>query len=132
MERLAKDLSSEQLVQLFEQATGAIWRRADITLGEITLTAIADRVLHNAAEKFPLFESLEVGEKGVDCQGLLESLNDDDEGQLTEGIRFVLLEFLLVIGNLTAGVLTPALHSELDKVSLEDLAPGNNEIREGN
>jgi hypothetical protein len=132
MERLAKDLSSQQLVQLFEQAMGAIWRRAYISLGEITLTAVADRVLHNATEKFPIFESLEMGEKGVDCRGLLESVNADDEGPLTEGIRFVLVEFLLVISNLTGGVMTPALHSELDKISLEDLEPGNNEIREGN
>jgi len=125
MERLATaDLSSRQLAQLFEQAVGAIWRRAYITLGEITLTAVAERVLYVAAEKFPLFESLEVGEKGVVCQGLLESANTDDEGQLNDGIRFVLIEFLLVIGNLTGGILTPALHSELDKVSLEELASG--------
>ena len=126
MKHEAKGLTPEQLVQLFEQAMGALWRRAHLTLGEVTLAAIVDRVLHNAAEQFPLLESLEVEASGVNCRSLRAAANSD-KGQLTDGIRFVLVEFFVVIGNLTAGVLTPALHSELSKVAFHDSAPNNTE-----
>ena len=127
MKHEAKGLAPEQLVQLFEQAMGALWRRAHLTLGEVTLAAIVDRVLHNAAEKYPLLESLEVEAGGVNFRLLSEAANNDSKGELTKGIRFVLVEFFVVIGNLTAEVLTPALHSELSKVVLEVSSPGNRE-----
>ena len=129
MKHEAKGLTPEQLVQLFEQAMGALWRRAHLTLGEVTLAAIVDRVLHNAAEQFPLLESLEVEASGVNCRSLRAAANSDTKGELTEGIRFVLVEFFVVIGNLTAGVLTPALHSELSKVAFHDSEPDNTESR---
>lgn len=132
MEQATKGLTSEQLVQLFEQALGALWRRANLTLGEVTLTAIVDRVLHNAAEKFPLLESLEVEASGVNCRLLREAANSESKGELTEGIRFALVEFFVVIGNLTAEVLTPALHSELSKVAFQDSVPGKTESQKGN
>ena len=40
------------------------------------------------------------------------------DSELVEGIRFVLVEFLTVLGNLTAEILTPELHSELSNVVL--------------
>jgi hypothetical protein len=128
----AHGLSSHQLLHLFDQAMAALCQRAYLTLGEVTLTAIVDRVLYNAAEKFALFESLEPAARGVNCQGLLERLNAGNEGDLPEGIRFVLVEFLTVIGNLTAEILTPALHSALSKVVFKDTESGGNEAREGN
>jgi hypothetical protein len=45
----AKTLTSAQLITLFEQALGALWRRTEVTLGEVTLTAIVDRVLYTAS-----------------------------------------------------------------------------------
>ena len=127
MKEAAKDLSSEQLLQLFEQAMGALWNRARLILGDVTLSAIMDRVLYNAAERFSLFESLEVGKNGLDFQELGERQNAFDEGDLEEGIRFVIVEFLAVIGNLTGEILTPALHSELSKVTPKDSAGGKHE-----
>ena len=44
----------------------ALWNRANLTLGEVTLTAIVDRVLYSAAEQFPPFESLKVEPAGID------------------------------------------------------------------
>jgi len=96
MAQAADGLSSEQLLQLFEQAVGALWNRAYLTLGEITLTAIIDRVLYSAAEKFPPFESLKVGPAGVDYRELYERHEVFDERELAEGMRFVIAEFMVV------------------------------------
>jgi hypothetical protein len=113
-----KASSPELVLQLFETALGALWRRAQVTLGDVTLTAIVDRVLYNAAEKFPLFSSLKVEPSGVRCQELRERAPSLRDSELREGIRFVLVEFLTVLGNLTAEILTPELHANLSKVAL--------------
>src|SRR6478672_7552110 len=60
LERAGRELSPEALLRLFEAALGALWARTKTTLGEVTLTAIAGRVLHSASETYPLFSSLEV------------------------------------------------------------------------
>jgi hypothetical protein len=132
MNQAAKDLSSAQLLGVFEQAMNALCQRAYLTLGDVTLTAIVDRVLYNAAEKFPLFEALEQGARGVSCDRLRNRSFSENETDLTEGIRFVLVEFLVVVGNLTAEVLTPGLHTELCKVVFSDPASGGSESGEGN
>jgi hypothetical protein len=132
MNQAAKGLSSAQLLRVFEQAMSALCQRAYLTLGDVTLTAIVDRVLYNAAEHFPLLEALEQGTRGVNCHRLLNRSFNENDTDLAEGIRFVLVEFLLVVGNLTAEVLTPALHTELCKVVFNDPKSGGSESGEGN
>jgi hypothetical protein len=51
-------LPSERMIQAFELAFAALWRRAHHTLGEVTLGAIVDRVLHVASEHYPPFAVL--------------------------------------------------------------------------
>ena len=61
--RLAQAIGEEPLAGASAAALRRGPRRAvgadRATLGEVTLTAIAERVLHNAAERFPIFSSLE-------------------------------------------------------------------------
>lgn len=119
LDRSAKDLSHEALLRLFEAGLNALWARTKITLGEVTLTAIAERVLHNASERFPVFASLEVEPaSGIQGRELHARIGSVHNSQLIKGIRFVLVEFLTVLGNLTAEILTPELHSELSNVAL--------------
>jgi hypothetical protein len=128
LERSEKDLSSEVLLRLFEAALGALWARAATTLGEVTLTAIAERVLCNASETFPLFSSLKVEPAGgIPFRELRKRISSVPRSGLMEGIRFVLVEFLTVLGNLTAEILTPELHSELSNVVL----PGAVRVEKG-
>jgi hypothetical protein len=131
LKRSAKDVSPELLLTQFEAALRALWEPTKITLGEVTLTAIAERVLHNASEKYPFLSALEVEPSGgIQCRGLRERIGSVDRSELTNGIRFVLMEFLTVLGNLTAEILTPELHAELSKVAppqsarVGKLAPG--------
>lgn len=120
--RAAKGLPPELLLKLFEQALGALHRRTLVALGDVTLTAILDRVLFNAAERFPLFSAIKVEPTGLRWDELRERAAELDNGELAEGIQFVLVEFLIILGNLTSDILTPALHLELSKVALGDSA----------
>jgi hypothetical protein len=119
LKRCAKDRQPELLLQLFEAALGALWTGTKTTLGEVTLTAIAERVLYNTVEKFPLFSSLEVEPaSGIQVGSLRQQIASVDSSELKEGFRFVLVEFLTVLGNLTAEILTPELHAGLARVVL--------------
>jgi hypothetical protein len=117
LEHVGGGATAPRLVEAFEEAFGALWRRAHRTLGEVTLRAIVDRVLHNASETFPVLSSLKVTGTGLQCQALHEAAPSADHGELQAGIHFVLVEFLTVLGNLTAEIMTPALHAELAKLS---------------
>lgn len=121
LDRTSKGLSSEALLRLFEAALGALWTRTKTTLGEVTLTAIAERVLHNASEKFSLLWSLKVEPtNGIQCRELRERIGSVQLSELREALRFVLVELLTVIGNLTAEILTPELHLEIYSVVLPE------------
>ena len=118
-----KSLSTALLVSLFERAMGALWRRAQVTLGEVTLAAIVDRVLYTASEKYSSLSMLKVEGTGVSFGEFRQRGAAQHDSDLREVIRFVLVEFLTVLGNLTDEILTPALHAELARVALEE--PGN-------
>jgi hypothetical protein len=116
LERATKSGAVESLIQAFEDTFAALWQRSHLTLGEVTLTAIAERVIYTAKEQFPLLVSLEVEASGLRCQ-VLRSDEGFSHDQLSAAIQFVLVEFLTVLGNLTAQILTPALHAELLKTA---------------
>ncbi|WP_437944310.1 hypothetical protein WMF27_17460 [Sorangium sp. So ce281] len=120
MGQAARGAPPDRLVQLFERAFNALWRRAHVTLGEVTLGAIVDRVLYYASERYPVLSSLRVESGGICCVELQERAGGVRRDQIEEGLRFILVEFLTVLGNLTAEILTPALHAELSKVAQEE------------
>jgi len=131
LERTAKTLAPAQLVTLFERALSALWRRAEVTLGEVTLTAIVDRVLYTASETYPFLSALKVEETGIGFDRFREQ--GAHVANLPEAVRLVLVEFLTVLGHLTDEILTPALHAELSKVALErpGAVRGNDDGAEG-
>ena len=120
MQRAAKGPSSERLLDAFEQAFAVVWHRAYQTLGDVTLVAIADRVLVTAADRFPLLSGLWITATGIECQPLREHLRNLQGDELAAGLRFVMVEFLTVLGRLTAQILTPDLHSELAKIATSE------------
>jgi hypothetical protein len=132
LERSAKDLSPAALLRLFRTAFGALWTRTKTTLGEVTLIAIAERVLHDASGKFPFLSALEIeANSGLQFRELDERIGSVDGVELRDGIRFVLTEFLTVLGHLTAEILTPELHAELSHVALPEAARGEGEASDG-
>jgi len=107
-----RDASPPALLAAFEAAFGALWRRSYLVLGEVTLVAILDRVLATAVERYPLLADVAATASGLDCTRL-RSQRPASHVQLAGAVAFVLVEFLTVLGNLTAEILTPALHAEL-------------------
>lgn len=115
MARAGRQLPPDRLLRAFDDAFAAMWRRAHPTLGDVTLTAVVDRVLYVAAERYPSLSSLKVEATGLRCEELHQRAQDLNGDHLAEGLRFVLVEFLTILGNLTDEILTPALHEELSK-----------------
>ena len=99
--------------QVFERAFNAVWRRTRVVLGDVTLTAITDRVLYQAALRYPLLASLKLGGEGLDVQAFRPEAGEADQAHIEAGLRFILIEQLAVIGSLTAEILTPGLHRAL-------------------
>jgi hypothetical protein len=115
MDRVARGLPPERLIQAFERGFSVLWSRAYRTLGDVTLTAIVDRVLYQASEEYPILRALKIEAKGLRWE-LHEDAGRMHPDQLSEGLRFVMVEFLTVLGNLTAEILTKPLHAELASV----------------
>ena len=118
----AKSLPSARLVSLFQRAMDALWQRAENTLGEVTLAAIVDRVLYTASEQHSFLSMLKVDDSGVSFDGLREQGAVPRDVDLAGVVSFVLAELLTVLGNLTDEILTPALHGELARITLEEPA----------
>jgi hypothetical protein len=114
LQQAAQGRTVESLIQAFERLFAAFWQRSIVTLGEVTLTAIVERVRHKATRQYPMLASLDVDASGLHCGDLSSRLELRDD-QVSAALRFVLVEFLTVLGNLTAQILTPALHAELAK-----------------
>jgi len=109
-----QDLEIAELLPLFERVLGRLWDRARQTLGDVTLTAIVDRVLYTASERFPLLAALRIEGNTLRWDERARPRNNDE---VAESMRFVLVELLTVLGNLTAEILTSALHSDLSRVT---------------
>jgi len=91
-----------------------------MTLGEVTLTAIVDRVLYTASEKYSFLSALKIDGTRICFDDFRRQGAVQHGRHLHEVVRFVLVELLTVLGNLTDEILTSALHAELSKV-----APGD-------
>lgn len=118
-------LTREVTLALFERAIEVVWQEAGDVLGEVTLAAIASRVLIISSERFPDLSGIRVDSDGFSFHGLREQASGTPGPQLWESLRFLLLELLRVLGDLTGHVLTPWLHSELAKVALPEPASSN-------
>lgn len=131
MERAANRMPSDRLLGVFDQGFAALWGRAHQTLGDVTLMAIVDRVLYVAAEQYPFLSALKVEPTGLRCQELRQHVGGVHREQLAAAVRFVLVEFLTVLGNLTAEILSPALHAELSKAAPANAVPDDNRSQAG-
>lgn len=115
-------LPADRLVRLFERGLDAVWHEAYESLGEVTLTAIATRVIFMSKERFPGFSGVSVEPDGISLEELREHASDVNAYELLNPLRFLLTELLRVLGDLTANVLTPWLQAELLKVALDEPA----------
>ena len=111
-------LSQQELVDVFERVLDALWRRANLSLGEVTLMAIVDRVLHQGVEAYPHLAPLKVETSGAHFGALRGTAPEVAVPLLEESLVFLVGELLRVFGVLTGEILTPGLHAELLKVQV--------------
>lgn len=131
--RVAIGASAPALVALLQSALDVLWRRAQQTLGDVTVRTIVTRVVAVAAGRSPVLRELEVHAEGVSCAPLAHAVarRPGDPGDATIGAaavraatRDVLTELLTVLGDLTANAITAALHEALRTVAASDAVPG--------
>jgi hypothetical protein len=89
----------------------AIWQRARPSLGDVTLAAMVQRAVHTAERRHP--ELAELGLRVTDAGTIRLTNSSAPRVDLEAAIACVLVEVLHVLGGLTAGALTPALHAAL-------------------
>lgn len=111
--RRADGLAPAERFALFESAFVALWERARVPLGGITLVAGVDRVLVHARERFPGLGEVSVTTGGIEFAALRARAHLLAREELGEIFRFLLVEFLGLLGSLTGEMLTPALHATL-------------------
>jgi hypothetical protein len=119
LEGAPEGLPAARLIDLFERAWDALWTRVRPTLGDVTIGAIVGRVVYTASEHYPPFAALELEPTGLRFDGLSARADELHHDDLFAALRFLLIEFLSVLGHLTAEVVTPALHTTLRAVTLE-------------
>ncbi len=123
LRRAVRPASPDTLLVSFDLALNALWARTKATLGEVTLTAIVERVLYLSSEEFPFIAAIKVEPaNGIMCHDLQEQLAPLPSSQAEQGMRFVLVELLTVLGNLTAEILTPELHAELSRLAVREVS----------
>lgn len=118
----ADGLDTQQLLELFQKAFQGLWDRAHGTLSEITLMAICDRVLYTSVERYPFLSSITLNDNKFSFAAFAKQANTLNRDELREAFRFMLIEFLAINGSLTGQVITPALHAQLSKTTLEKRA----------
>ncbi|MGZ3809089.1 MAG: histidine kinase dimerization/phospho-acceptor domain-containing protein, partial [Bacteriovorax sp.] len=109
LEHAAKDLPSKGLASYFGNVLKSLSRRASLTLNKITLMAILERVLFRCKEKYPLLDKLKVDIHGISLEEFSSQFDQTDPAELTRSFQFLFHEFLDVLGNLTAEIVTTSL-----------------------
>ena len=123
MTRTLDGRGTAEIAPLFGAAMIAIWDRAALPLGEVTLGAIHRRVISRALRDHPVLAAIGLGKAPESFRTLAAHDAECDRGTLLTAIRYVLVELLTLMGTLTAEILTVALHDALSAVNSPAEAP---------
>jgi len=121
LEDAARHPSTPSHSALLERALAGLWSAATITLGEIRLSAIADRVFSTASQQFPFVSIARIESTALAFAVRPVGAVRHEQG-LREVVCFVLAEFLGVLGTLTDEILTPKLRTALADVTQDEPA----------
>jgi hypothetical protein len=129
MAQATKNLPVAGRVEFFDRTFAALWRRTSVTLGEITLWAIVNRVVRSGRERFPALSALKVERGGISFTAMGDGASETDIAHTDAALRFLLVELLTVLGNLTGEILTPELHDELSRLVGDDAHSSPNDAK---
>lgn len=106
LEQATKDLPSKKIVAVFGDALRSLSLKASRSLNRLTLMAIVNRVLYQCKDDFPLLQGLRVNQNGINFDEYQYQLENADPDELKESFRYLFVELLNVLGNITADVIT--------------------------
>jgi hypothetical protein len=133
IQRAIGDEPAIDAVAVFRIAFEHVWSCAATTLGSATLIAIAERVLHTAANRHRFLLAINPRPNPDQRwrQQLYDRLSAVPRAQLIEGLRFAMIELISVIGRLTAEILTDELHDAVLETTegVPDVAIGPHALR---
>ena len=118
-EKNIKGLCRDQAIQVFQNALQALQQRCLVTLSNITLQVILDRIIHQGIEEFPLLMEINLELDGLNFSNLHQKKDHFELSEINKAFRYLLIETLTIIGNITSEVLTAPLHKELMEVTIE-------------
>ena len=96
-------------------AVNALWARTWQSMGEGTLI-IFDRVLAEATRQHPILGTLQVDHEGVNVRDWAPGAERD---WALDALACLVADYLVTVGDLTADILTPALHRELARSTFD-------------
>jgi hypothetical protein len=118
-EKNIKNLRTDQAIQVFGNAIQMIERRCLITLSTVTVYVVLDRIIHQGIEKFPLLIEITIEDGSLNLTKIYQKKNHYELKEINNAFRYLLIELLTVIGNITSEVLSAPLHKELMEVTSE-------------
>jgi hypothetical protein len=104
---------------LFSEALAAVWGRAQRSLSEVALQALARCALDAAVREFPVLADLRVGPRGFE----LPSAAAAPAEELLAGLGGLLIELLCLVEETSGKILAPALEAELLRVGVRRTPP---------
>jgi hypothetical protein len=113
VEEKLKGQNRKEMIDSFNEAFQRVWTKAELTLGSVTMLAVADRIKHISREAYPWLAPIQKKNDGIDVTGLAQGESPMSEDELRQGLSFMLGEFLRLLGNLTAEIISPKLHASL-------------------
>jgi hypothetical protein len=113
LQKISSSLTPEQFVNAIEEVFDNLLDKTQITVSEVTLSAVLDRVLYNSCVKYPILNELKLDDAKLNFGGFKKNLKSASQSEIKEAFQYFVTEFLFVIGNLTGEILTPMLYSEL-------------------
>jgi hypothetical protein len=104
---------------LAEEALAAVWGRAQRSLSEVALQALARCALDAASREFPVLAGLRVGPRGFE----LAAAAGAPPEELLAGMGGLLVELLSLVEETSGDILAPALEAELLRVGARRTPP---------
>ncbi len=108
------ELNSYVLIEEFESLLNSLMDTVRTSVGETTVTAVADRVLYNSSERYPVLAKIQLRDHGFDFTKMRDDSSLKTPEEIKNAFHYFITELLFMIGKLSGGSLTLELHAVLE------------------
>lgn len=130
LEQATRNLPSKKIVAVFGDALKSLSMKASRSLNRLTLMAIVNRVLYQCKDKYPLLQGLKVDNNGINFDEYQYQLENADTDELKESFRYLFVELINVLGDITADIITSGIKDDSqnifgDSITSNDASAGD-------